>query len=243
MLAINNMRNSAYRFGSASYTLTAETAYRITVRVFTYGIGHVGDDNTWTAADDRGAYIELYLGSADSSDESMRFENINTDGAWRTYTFVVIAPSDDVTNVSLRLGLGRYDADDEDALVSGYAFFDAVTIEEIGGENEYEEAVDAFPEGDETYSNYRIPEEAEQGATGDDDDTDTDVPSGGFNLDNLWWMIPTIVIGLAIIAVVIVFFVKKYKKKFTKKTPDEPTDSVSSANVRRKKDGYDDFNE
>ena len=243
VLAINNMRNSAYRFGSASYTLTAETAYRITVRVFTYGIGHVGDDNVWTAADDRGAYIELYLGSADSSDESMRFENINTDGAWRTYTFVVIAPSDDVTNVSLRLGLGRYDADDEDALVSGYAFFDAVTIEEIGGENEYEEAVDAFPEGDETYSNYRIPEEAEQGATGDDDDTDTDVPSGGFNLDNLWWMIPTIVIGLAIIAVVIVFFVKKYKKKFTKKTPDEPTDSVSSANVRRKKDGYDDFNE
>ena len=56
-------------------------------------------------------------------------------------------------------------------------------------------------------------------------------------------MIPTIVIGLAIIAVVIVYFVKKYRKKFAKKTPDEPTDSISSSNVKRKKDDYDSFSE
>ena len=55
-------------------------------------------------------------------------------------------------------------------------------------------------------------------------------------------MIPTIVIGLAIIAVVIVYFVRKYKKKFTKKS-EEPTDSISSTNVRKKKDDYDSFNE
>ena len=247
VLLINNINNSAYRYGSESYTLTAETAYKITIRVFTYGIGHIGEDNAWTAADDRGAYIELYLGSADGDDDPLLFENINTGGKWVTYTFLVLAPSDDVTDVSVRLGLGRYDADDETQLVSGYAFFDAVTIEKLGGETEYAAEEELFPaEGEEgygLYASHRIPEEAQQGATGDGEDDGTDVPSAGFNLDSLWWMIPTIVIGLAIIAVVIVFFVKKYKKKFTKKTPDEPTDNVSSANVRRKKDDYDTFNE
>lgn len=242
VLLINNINDSAYRYGSTGYTLTAETAYRITVRVFTYGIGHIGEDGLWTADDDRGAYIELYLGSADGDDDPLYFEHVNTAGEWKEYTFLVLAPSDDVTEVSLRLGLGRYDADDESQLVSGYAFFDAVTIEEIGGENEYDAAVEAAPE-DGSHADYIIPEEAERGATDDDEDDGTDVPSGGFNLDALWWMIPTIVIGLAIIAVVVVYFVKKYRKKFAKKTPDEPTDSISSSNVKRKKDDYDSFSE
>lgn len=247
VLVINNMLDSAYRYGSDGYTLTAEVAYKISVRVFTYGIGHVGDDNVFTAADDRGAYIEIYLGSSDSDDaEPLRFENINTGDGWSEYTFYILAPSTDVTDVSVRLGLGIYDADDESKLVSGYAFFDAVTIEVIGDVNDYNEAVEAMPgEGEEgygTYLNYTIPEEGEQGAT-DGDDDNTDVPSATFNLDNLWWMIPTIVIGLAIIAVVVVFYVRKYKKKFTKKTTDEPTDNVSASNVNKKKNDYDNFNE
>ena len=97
-------------------------------------------------------------------------------------------------------------------------------------------------EGYGTYLNYTIPEEGEQGAT-DGDDDNTDVPSATFNLDNLWWMIPTILIGLAIIAVVVVYYVRKYKKKFTKKTTDEPTDNVSASNVNKKKNDYDNFNE
>ncbi len=238
VLVINNTLDSAYRYGSADYTLTAETAYKITVRVFTYGIGHVGEDNVWTAAEDRGAYIELYLGSSEPDDNPLHFYDINTGDGYATYTMYVLAPSEDVTDVSLRLGLGRYDADDETQLVSGYAFFDSVTIEVIGDETDFGDQ----KEDGETSVSYSVPEDAEQGATGDDEDS-TEVPSGGFDLNSLWWMIPTIVIALAIIAVVIVFFVKKYRKKFTKKAPEEPADSVSSSNVRKKKDDYDAFNE
>lgn len=247
ILVINNVLDSAYRYGSKGYTLSADVAYKISVRVFTYGIGHVDDNNVFTAADDRGAYIEIYLGSSDSDDaDPLRFENVNTGTGWTTYTFYILAPSTDVTDVSVRLGLGLYDADDESLLVSGYAFFDAVTIEVIGDANDYNEAVEAMPgEGEEgygTYLGYTVPEEGEEGATGDDDES-TDVPSTSFNLDNLWWMIPTILIALAIIAVVVVYFVRKYKKKFTKKTPDEPTDNVSAGNVSKKKNDYDSFNE
>ena len=163
------------------------------------------------------------------------------------YTFLVLAPSEDVSGVTLRLGLGIYDADDEDKLVSGYAFFDAVSVRDIGGENEFGMAVENMPgEGEEGYGTFaqcRIPEEAEQGATDSEDDSATQAPSNSFNLDALWWMVPTIVIGLAIIAVVIVYFVRKYKKKFTKKSSDDPTDSVSASNVRKKKSDYDAFNE
>ena len=245
VLVINNLRDSAFRYTSSSYTLSAETAYKITVRVFTYGIGHVDDNNVFTADPDHGAFIEMYLGSSAGDDDPLLFANINTGDGWTEYTMYVLAPSEDVTSVTLRLGLGRYDADDESGLVTGYAFFDAVTVKEIS-ETEYANAKDELPEeGDAGYGTviaYDIPEEAEQGATGDDEET-TDVPDNHFNLDSLWWMIPTIVIGLAIIAVVIVYFVKKYKKKFTKKAPDEPVDGASSSNVNRKKDDYDSFNE
>ena len=50
VLLINNTVDSAYRYGSSGYTLSAETAYMITVRVFTYGIGHVDENGVWTAA-------------------------------------------------------------------------------------------------------------------------------------------------------------------------------------------------
>ena len=249
VLVINNIQDSAYRYSRSDYTLTAERAYQITVRVFTYGIGHVDENGKWTAASadkDNGAYIELTLGSG-SDAEKLVFDGIKTENGWVTYTFLVLAPSEDVSSVTLRLGLGIYDADDEDKLVSGYAFFDAVSVRDIGGENEFGMAVENMPgEGEEGYGTFaqcRIPEEAEQGATDSEDDSATQAPSNSFNLDALWWMVPTIVIGLAIIAVVIVYFVRKYKKKFTKKSSDDPTDSVSTSNVRKKKSDYDAFNE
>ncbi len=163
---------------------------------------------------------------------------------WQTVTFYIVAPEDDVDDVEIRLGLGIYDVDDEDALLSGYAFFDAVTIEEIDLE-EYEAAVEALAAGtiSSVYNRaYTIPNAPTSGDTTVDDDPET--PDFTFDLSNLWWMIPTIIIGLAIIAVVIVFFIKKYSKKFIKKSdPDAPEYKENYSNVNRKKDTYNDFNE
>lgn len=235
VLVVNNTSDSAFHYASSSYTLKAEQAYKISVKVFTYNIGHI-ENGVWTAADDKGAYVELYLGSSNESDNPLRFENISTVNGWTTYTFYVLAPDEDVTSVSMRLGLGLYDADDESKLLSGYAMFDDVTIEKIDTDE-----FDAAAENEFTKVR-EIPDEPSDGDTGDGDN-DVVTPGNKFNLDNLWWMIPTILLGLAIIAVVIVFFVKKYKKKLAKGSSEVITDSESQSNINKKKDDYDSFNE
>ena len=57
--------------------------------------------------------------------------NLSEEDGWTTVTFYVTAPSENVSGVQLRLGLGTYDAEDENKLLSGYAFFDTVTFREI----------------------------------------------------------------------------------------------------------------
>lgn len=235
VLVINNILDSAFHYASSSYTLKAEQAYKISVKVFTRNIGHI-ENGVWTKAEDKGAYVELYLGSSNESDSPLRFENISTEDGWTTYTFYVLAPDADVTSVSLRLGLGLYDADDSSKLLSGYAMFDDVTIEKIDTDE-----FDAATENEVTKVR-EIPDEPSEGDTGDGDD-DVVTPGNKFNLDNLWWMIPTILLGLAVIAVVIVFFVKKYKKKLAKGTSEVIADSDSQNNINKKKDDYDSFNE
>lgn len=244
LLVINNTVDSAYYYASTGYTLTAENAYKITVRVFTHNIGHVDKNGNFTKSDDTGAYVELYLGSSNDSDAPLRFEKVQSESGWTTYTFYVLAPDNDVTSVAVRLGLGLYDADDESKLASGYAFFDAVTIEKIGDIADYEKALDEIAEGDTTVLSREIPEEGSEGETGDGEDGTVETPDTSFDLNNLWWMIPTILLALATIAVVVVFFVRKYKKKLTKGAgKDVLTDNTSMNNVYKKKDDYDSYNE
>lgn len=243
ILVVNNTANSAFYYYSSNYTLSADKAYKISVRVYTHGIGHI-DGLTFESADDLGAYVELYLGSYTDSESPLRIANINpsAEEGWQTVTFYVMAPADDVTSVQLRLGLGLYDVDNPDLLLGGYAFFDAVTFEEITVA-EYESAADSIPEGDKYNVAYNVPNAPESGDTSVDNNPET--PEHTFNLDNLWWMVPTILLALATIAVVIVFFVKKYGKKFAKKAGEEeaPVEKENLDNVNRKKNNYDDFNE
>ena len=248
ILAINNTANSAFYYRSSGYTLSADKSYEISVKVYTHGIGHIDLDTlTFNAADEGGAFVELYLGSTYNNDsDPLRVENINLseEDGWTMVTFYVTAPSENVSGVQLRLGLGTYDAEDENKLLAGYAFFDTVTFREITSA-EYQAAADDIADG--TLSSAfnvarTVPDAPESGDT--TVDNDPEVPDDSFNLDNLWWMIPTILLGVAIVAVVIVFFVRKYKKKFVKKTDDTvPADKEDTANVARKKSNYEDFGE
>ena len=248
ILVINNTANSAFYYRSSGYTLSADKSYEISVKVYTHGIGHIDLDTlAFKAADEGGAFVELYLGSTYNNDsDPLRVENINLseEDGWTTVTFYVTAPSENVSGVQLRLGLGTYDAEDENKLLSGYAFFDTVTFKEITSA-EYQAAADDIADGtlSPAFNVARtVPDAPESGDT--TVDNDPEVPDDSFNLDNLWWMIPTILLGVAIVAVVIVFFVRKYKKKFVKKTDDTvPADKEDTANVARKKSNYEDFGE
>lgn len=245
MLVINNTANSAYTYTSSSNTLKASSFYEISVWVRTYGLdGREGDDTI-------GANIELYLGSANESDNPLIFEQIKTqkteDGVttneWKEYKFYVATQGDDVTSVTVKLSLGSYDSKDVDGenvisgLTKGYALFDDVTIRTIG-EDEYATA-------DDTLANVkkRTVSEETPGDPKDPEKPGTETPSTKFNLDYLWWMIPTIVIGLVIIVVVIVFVVRKLRKPGAKKAAKVEKAPQNVEVLDKKHSRYDDNKE
>jgi len=240
MLVINNTVNSAYIYTSGSKTLKENSYYRVSVWVRTYGIG--GKDNDDTV----GANIELYLGSANESNNPFIFKAINTakDGAneWTEYEFFVQTRDDDVKDVTIKLSLGKYSKEEVDGesvekgLTKGYAMFDDVTIELVDEES-YNNAV----AGDTTLKRQVAADTS--GKNDDDDDNKNTTPSNKFNIEYLWWMIPTIIIGLAIIVVVIVFIVRKVRKPVAKKIAKKASAPANSEAIDRKHSKYDEGKE
>lgn len=227
MLVINNIADSAYYYYSSTMTLTSESYYRISVWVRTYNVN-----------EDSGAYVEFYLGSADESDNPLIFNAIRTD-EWTRYEFYVATLDDNVTSAKLKLYLGKY-SDDEDSvnkLSSGYAMFDEVEIKKIT-EAEFDSAAESTSP---TVKARTVIASSESGKT--DSEGKTETPSTSFNLEYLWWMIPSIVLAIAVIAVVVVFAVRKIK--LPKKTVVLPSDSDTQSQqiIDEKRRNYDNFKE
>jgi len=245
MLVINNTVESAYIYTSGSNTLKENSYYKVSVWVATYGLNE---------GPDTGANIELYLGSANESTNPFIFKGINTakttdneagtaaeaGPVWKQYCFYVKTLDDDVTSVTLKLSLGKY-ISGEDAkitgLTKGYAMFDDVCFETIDAD-EFD-AVTA----DEHNLTRTVASSNAGTADPDDKDGETTTPKSTFNLDNLWWMIPTIVIALVIIAVVIVLIVRKVRKPVAKKLAKPAPNPVNAEMVEKKLDKYEDGKE
>lgn len=223
LLVINNMKASAFTYTSSSLSFSADSFYKVSVWVRTFGLKdgiEDGDDDTI------GAYIELYLGSKNEEDNPLVFKAQVKD-EWTLYTFYVKTLDETVSNVNVKLSLGTVVKADDDSvtgLTAGYAMFDDVTIEKTT-EAEYNAAVETPADNVLT----RQVKEEESGEA-DDDNTDDNTPKNKFNLEYLWWMIPTIILGALIIIVVVVFFAKKITKKAGKKSS-----SVRSKDATAKK--------
>ena len=222
-LVINNTAASAYTYTSSNYGLNAETCYRISVWARTYNVTG------------KGASIEFYLGSANEKENPLIFSGIGTaEGqngttAWTKYVFYVKTLDENVSAASIKLSLGEYDADDKSTLATGYAMFDAIEFE-IVDEAEFDNAV----AGD-FVAVRTVAKDAQQGAVDGEDETTE--PENNFNLEQLSWMIPTIIIAVIIVVVVVVLIYKKLKK---------PAKAKAAANTEamvEKRNKYEDFNE
>lgn len=117
--------------------------------------------------------------------------------------------------------------------------FDDFSIEKID-----ETAYDTATEGD-VLKKFEATES--DISTGDpDSDGGTTVPYTP-DLTYLWWMIPTIILSIAVIIVIIVFVVKKIKAKYPAKedvkTASYSSESNSNENIDQKKEIYSSFEE
>ena len=225
-LVINNIEESAYYYTN-SLTMSASTFYKISVWVRTVGIDA-----------EKGAYLYLSCGEDEKTDTTLEKINVND---WTLYSFYISVSDDGVSAPKFQLGLGKYvDEDDEEqTMVTGYAFFDDFQIEEIS-HADYEAAVASA-----TVCKYEIPESPVEAKT--DDEPEADTPDTSFNLEMLWWMIPTILLALATLIVIVVFFVRKIKRP--KKADDYESNAITGVRdnsqqvIDKKHDDYDNYKE
>lgn len=233
MLVINNTEKSAYTYTSSSLTLKEASFYEVSVWVRTYGMS--SDD------DISGANIELYLGSANESDKPLAFTAIKANDKWTKYTFYIKTMDDDVTSVTVKLSLGKYESETVDGetkvkgITSGYAMFDDVTVKTVD-----ESVYDGATAGD-TVLKRQVSNETS--GKGDNNNGSTETPSKTFNTEALWWMVPTIVLALLIIVVVVVYVVRKVRKPIAKKKEKKAASSADTPSLDAKHSKYDDNKE
>ena len=110
--------------------------------------------------------------------------------------------------------------------------FDAIEFE-IVDETEFENAV----AGD--YVAVRTVAEGSQEGNVNEEEEPTTPDDNSFNLDSLWWMIPTILLAVATIAVIIVYVVKKFRKP----ARAQINENTHNETITEKRNKYEDYNE
>lgn len=227
-LIINNKEANGFGYKSTAYTLSSDTFFKISVFAKTYNI-----------EEGKGAYITIDIGENDKE-----FLNVNT-ADWTEYVFYIKTADTEVSNVTINIGLGRKATGDDETqgFVTGYAMFDNVTfglLTETEFETETDETSPLFVSG-----RAHIIETPQSAKDVGDDDEDNPAPAFKPDLTYLWWMIPSIVIAVALIAVLIAVFVKKvYKpKKQIETEASYSKDAKTSDSLDVKKSEYEKFKE
>ncbi len=114
---------SAYSYYSNAITVEFDKIYKLSFWVRTAGL----KDNSKASVDgatDKGVTVKL-------GDDITLFENVNTNKAWVQYTAYIKGSPTQSKNQSIYFWLGQGHSNDRDGFLSGAAFFDSITLEEI----------------------------------------------------------------------------------------------------------------
>ena len=183
-LYISSLSDTYFGYTSAtSYTFESEKYYKISVNVLTRYLNQEDKDEDINY----GASIRL----ADSSE--IMLCGIDTEGVWQTYTIYASFTTSLTSKITLALGY-------IDEITAGEVLFDKLTIETITEDKYIEEYDVADPNKIATFIDYTEPKE--------EDETEDDEPwSNEFD----WFLIPSLLTGLAIIISVVGYYARKIK--------------------------------
>ena len=220
LLLINNRKANYYTYETSSMTVKSKSFYKFSAYVRTAWLEKgknaiakvtVGDD-TYTIKVNTGTYDD---------------EGTETIGGWKLINFYIRNDKDsDVSTVKLAFILGE---NTDNGKVQGYYFIDNVSLSTID-EQQFDEDTAAFYdfEKDENgidvqtaankefrLSNNVIEIKADETTTDDNDDEDDnkDEESSGINTTLLWTYITSIAIAAVLIAVIVVWLIRKYRPK------------------------------
>ena len=183
-LYISSLSDTYFGYTSAtSYTFESEKYYKISINVLTRYLNQEDKNEDINY----GASIRL----ADSSE--IMLCGIDTDGVWKTYTIYASFTTSLTSKITLALGY-------IDEATAGEVLFDKLTIENITEDKFIEEYDVADPNTIATFIDYTEPKA--------DEETEEDEPwSNEFD----WFLIPSLLTGLAIIIAVVGYYVRKIK--------------------------------
>lgn len=249
VLAIYNKNAGAYKYSSTSTNLKADTYYKISVWVLTYGLAK-DDSATVTLKLNNQTYTFGKL----ISDKSTAYDKnrlINTStyaedgtetiGTWKELNYYVKTDKDVTASATLSVGLGY---SGKDNWKDGYVFADnfsvtAITEEEFIErkvvEGETEETIDESLIADELVpNNFRIVF-TEESANAEEDlnaDKEENTDDNKNKNDLLWLWITSGIVGGVIVIAVIVVMIRKFapKKKNRKLTSKKSSKSNKSKN-------------
>lgn len=195
-LVINNNVETEYAFThSFSKTLDSQSYYRVSIKVLTYKL----------SADDY-ATITLKLNNLSytfSNNESTTDGSkihVNSDLAWKEYSFYIKTPNSASVTASMILGLGT-----EDNYMKGFAFFDDFAVSKID-EDVFYENIDVENSNEETPT-YTTSDKI--GIVFTDADAEANEPVEQDKNDPLLWLyISTGIIG-GLVVLVALFYVGK----------------------------------
>lgn len=138
MLMIYNREPTVYSYTSASFTLAADTFYKISIDVKTVDIaGRALSTGETESTLTPGARI--YISTATYA----QFTNINTNGAWTTYTFYLASNVSSTSTLTILLGLGSGSSTTAVGLTSGYVFFDNITVDQEVTVDQYQSVAES----------------------------------------------------------------------------------------------------
>ena len=218
-----------------NFKLEKESTYKISITLRTKIVRNETD--TDEAFKKRGAYLKMKFNSNDNS--PVEFEAIQTE-TYKTYTFYLRTQNTDVSQVSLMMSLGRQNAKKEDNVAqrtAGWAFIDTVSIQKVPND-EFDES-----KNDEYTISRKLNDKAEKGSKDKTPDVNSKKPKARFNTEMLWWMIPTIILGILIIVVLVIAIYNKVHKKTGKGFMEYMRDDVSDSALDDKHKLYESFDD
>ncbi len=249
VLAIYNKNAGAYKYTSSSTNLKADTYYKISISVLTYGLD-AKDSATVTLKLNNQTYtFGKLIGDKSTDYDKMRTINTSTYsengeetiGTWKELNYYVKTDKKVTASATLSVGLGY---NGKDNWKKGYVFADnysvtTITEEEFIArkvvEGETEENIDQSLIADELVPNNHRIVFTEESANAEEDKNADKTESTDENKDKndlLWLWISSGIVGGFIVIAVIVVIVRKYapKKKNKKLTSKKSSKTTKSNN-------------
>lgn len=245
IFALYNKIPAAYQYNSSSASLTADTYYKISIAVLTYGLNK-GETASITLKINNKTY-KFGKYKAETDNEKARLINTSTYendtetiGNWTTYSFYVKTDEKVTASAVLSVGLGFKGKDNR---IAGYVFADNFSVEKIDKEK-FIEGTDKGENPDNSLidptlvpNNFRIVFTSDDAKAPEEELPPEDSGDKKEKNELLWlWITSGIVGGVMVVAVVVVL-IKKFAPK--KKKSTSLTKGKKRNNNNNKRDQFD----